>query len=123
MLLDLKLPTIVPAMSTALIEVIYVSAGAELKPGDKILDLTIDLGSAFSQDCPPISHYRLVARERARLRDLAITVGGHCAPGEPIARLSTDEADPAEGGAVRSLRIAVVGILGHAAMVSWARAG
>ena len=74
MLLDLRLPNIVPGMSTALIEVVYAKAGAALKPGERILDLTIDLGATFAQDCPPVTHYRLVAGESARVVEIHAAV-------------------------------------------------
>jgi hypothetical protein len=123
MLLDLRLPTIIPAMTTALIEVVYATTGCELKPGDKILDLTIHLGPAFAQDCPPITHYRLVARERAFVRELLIARGQPCAPGDRIALLATSEGDPPESAVGRPLRITVVGILRHAAMASSGQIG
>ena len=118
MLYSLKLPKIMPAMSTAMIELIYVNVGDALKPGDKLLDITVDLGSSFSQNCPPISHYRIVAREKALVRRLLVAAGADCEAGAPLAIVGTDAAEPDDLEATRPLRIAVAGILRHAGMWS-----
>jgi len=118
MLYDLTLPTIIPTMSTALIEVVYAKRDGALKPGDKLLDLTIDLGASFSQNCPPISHYRLVAREKAVVRRLSVAPGDMCKPGDLIAALASDVQEPCDLPAARPFRITVAGILRHATMWS-----
>ena len=121
MIYGLKLPKIVPAMSTALIEAIYVQSHSELRPGEKILDVTIDLGGSFAQNCPPISHYRFVAREKAVVRRLFVAAGDACEPDSLIATFGTDPEEPADAAVVRPLRITIAGILRHAAMWSMSR--
>jgi hypothetical protein len=117
-LYSLKLPAVMPAMTTALVELVYAKAGSELKPGDKILDLTIDLGSSFAQNCPPISHYRIVAREKAFVRQLLVVPGSEYERGTPIAILSSDPMEPDDAAGGRPFRTAVAGILRHSGMWS-----
>ena len=64
MLYELSLPRIIPNMTDARIETLYMEIGQQI-PGGKLLDLSIDLGDGVSQNCPPISYYRLVSREKA----------------------------------------------------------
>ncbi|HEV2650463.1 MAG TPA: hypothetical protein VGU69_04330, partial [Rhizomicrobium sp.] len=88
------------------------------KPGDKIVDVTIDLGASFSQNCPPVSHYRLVAREKAFVRRMFVAAGTACEPDAPIAILAADVQEPDDLAAERPFRITVAGILRHGAMWS-----
>jgi len=115
MLLGLYLPKLLPDMTVAVVEAIYPAVGDTLPAGDKILDLSVDLGSGFRQDCPPISHYRLVAREAVRLRSIHISPGEACAPGVLMAVFG-DDADPDE--IARPLRFATAGIVSHPGMWS-----
>jgi hypothetical protein len=78
----------------------------------------VDLSSAFSQDCPPISYYRVVSRERVWLRKIEVAAGDSIDVSGLIAIFST-EADELEGGVIsRPLRITTAGILYHAGMLS-----
>ena len=58
MIYQFKLPLIVPQMSSAVIECLYAKPGDALKTGSKLFDLSVDLSSAFAQECPPISFFR-----------------------------------------------------------------
>ncbi len=118
MLLDLRLPKVNPLMTRALIECVYASYGAPLAAGAKLLDISIDLGAAFVQDCPPISYYRLVLREPAWLRHLAVQPGDDIGLVELIARFSSDQDEPQDGPVSRPLRIATASIMHHAGMFS-----
>ncbi len=75
MLYSLVLPHVLPAMTTALIEHLPVSVNQSLRTGDKILDLSIDLGAAYAQNCPPVSYFRLVSRETVTLREILVAAG------------------------------------------------
>ncbi len=105
-------------MSSALIEKIYVSEGAELTSGSKILDFSIDLSSAFSQNCPPISYYRIVAREKVQVRQLLKAAGEYGVLDEPIALFSHDAAEPLGEVVARALRVMTAGIVHHEEMWS-----
>ena len=65
MLFELKMPKLNDNMDTGLIETAYGAEGSALKLGSKLLDISVDLSRAFSQNCPPVSYYRLVLRETA----------------------------------------------------------
>jgi len=118
-LLELKLPKISEQMDTALIEMIHGAEGSVLKLGSKLLDVSVDLSKAFSQNCPPVSYYRLVARESVWLRQVCVRPGDHAAPGERLALFSTDGAEPLGGSPVREIRVMTAGINGHEEMWSW----
>lgn len=111
MLLSLNLPLVNPIMTDARIDAIHARAGAELKAGSKILDLMIDLSTAVAHDCPPISYYRLVAREHVWLCRLHAEPGDRMAPGALIALFSTSPEEDPEIPPSRPLRVSVAGII------------
>lgn len=118
MLLELRIPKINEHMSNALIENLYAEVDNEIMVGQKIFDLSVDLGSAFSQDCPPISYYRLVLRERVWLRKRSVTVGEQHDAGTVMAIFSTEPDEPDGGIIARQVRVATAGIMYHSAMWS-----
>ena len=87
------------------------SACAQLAVGTKLVDLTVDLTAIAAQDCPPVSHFRMVVRERAWLRELAVARGDEIAVGTRVALFSTDPHEPLDAEPVRELRVAIAGIL------------
>jgi hypothetical protein len=107
-----RLPVILPGMKVARIERIYAAPGSCLEPGAKLMDLRIDLSGSVAHDCPPVSFFRLVMRERAWLTRLASSSGEEVAVDAPLAWFSTDpnEEQP-EGEPERPARIAHTGIL------------
>ncbi len=117
-MLSLTMPVILGEDAEALVEVCYVGLGDDLGPGHKLLDISIDLSARFNQNCPPISYYRIVSRERARVVKLLVPPGGLCAPGEVVALCATDRDDGVDGPVGRSLRVTTAGILGHDRMWS-----
>ncbi len=116
MLLELRLAEIVPGMSGATIECVHATAGDVLKPGAKLLDLSIDLSAAFAQECPPISFFRVILREPAVLRRIDAAPGQHCALGGVLALFSPSPEDPIDGPADRAVRLATAGIMHHSDM-------
>jgi hypothetical protein len=110
-LLSLTLPRINVYMSTAVINQIYAAEGAALSVGGKLLDLTIDLSAAAPHDCPPVSHFRLVMRDRAWLRRLHIAPGDEPAVGASLALFSTVPDEPLDGAPARQVRLAIAGII------------
>ena len=111
MLLTLTLPRIHERMPTARIEAVHAAAGAELRFGAKLVDLTVDLSAAAEQDCPPISHYRIVLLDRGWLRDLRIARGDEIPVGATMATLSTAPDEPLEAAPARAARTSIAGIL------------
>ena len=116
MILEFKLPLINPHMTEALIECLHASPGSALKTGDKLLDLSVTLGDAFAQDCPPISFFRIIMRENAILRELRQTCGEPCQVGELIALFSTVADEATDQPAQRGIRFATAGIIHHGGM-------
>jgi hypothetical protein len=110
LLLEYRLPSINANMTEASIERRYAEPGDALGIGTRLLDLRVDLSSAFSQDCPPISFYRIVMRERAYLRELRPADGVPCPIGELIAIFSTEPDEPVGGVPARAIRVATAGI-------------
>ncbi len=116
MILEFRLPLISPHMSEARIEVPYAVPGSALKAGDKLLDLSVDLSTSFSQDCPPISFFRIVIREGVVLREFLRTSGETCKVGELIAVFSTTADEPRDQPPQRGIRFATAGIIHHSGM-------
>jgi pyruvate/2-oxoglutarate dehydrogenase complex dihydrolipoamide acyltransferase (E2) component len=115
-ILDFKLPLISPHMSEARIECLHAAEGSVLKPGSKLLDLSVDLSTNFSQDCPPISFFRIIVRENVVLRELRVVPGQTCKIGEVIAVFSTAADEDLQPGAQRAVRLATAGIIHHGGM-------
>ncbi len=105
-------------MSVALLEAVYGEPGQQMKSGERLFDVTIDLGGAFLQNCPPISHYRLVLRERAALRRVLAKPGDEIEAGACLAIFTTEPGESDEGAVVRPLRVATAAILAHPGMWS-----
>lgn len=113
MIYAFRLPTINPHMSGARIECIYAQLGTALKAGSKLLDLGVDLSSAFAQECPPISFFRVVLREPVFFRKLNVARGQLCELGELIALFSNEADELLSSAPVRDIRFAVAGIIHH----------
>ena len=111
MLLTLTLPRIHDLMTAATIEAVYARAGDALAVGAKLCDLTVDLSAAAAQDCPPISHFRLVLRERLWLREVAAAPGNEVAVGATLMRFTTAPDEPLDGAPAREARVSIAGIL------------
>ena len=111
MLLNLTLPRINDHMDTAMIDQIHAMLGAAMPVGGKLLDLTVDLSAAAPHDCPPVSHYRLVVRDRVWLRRLDIAAGDTPQVGDSLALFSTEPDEPLDGAPARQVRLAVAGII------------
>jgi hypothetical protein len=116
MIFEFKLAAFVPQMHGATIECLHAQSGTELRNGSKLLDLSVDLSSAYAQDCPPISFFRIVLREQAWLRSLSVSQGQYCRLGELIAVLSTTAEDDLRQPAARPIRTTLAGIIYHEGM-------
>ena len=113
MVYGFRLPTINPHMSGARIECIYAEPGNALKIGSKLFDLGVDLSSAFAQECPPISFFRVVLREPVFLRKLNVARGQLCELGELVALFSNEADESLSAAPVRDIRLTVAGIIHH----------
>ena len=111
MLLTLSLPRINEPMLSAVIAAIHAPVGAQLAVGSKLVDLTVDLTAIAAQDCPPISHFRMVIRERAWLREIFVARGDEIAVAARIALFSTEPDEPLDAAPAREVRVAIAGIL------------
>jgi hypothetical protein len=116
MIYEFRLPKINAHMTGATIECLFAQPGDGLKLGTKFLDFSVDLGSAFAQECPPISFFRLVLREPAYLRTLTVAPGQYCLIDDLLATLSTDPTEALGSSATRGVRVTVAGILHHNGM-------
>ena len=118
MLYELRLTKINPNMTAATIECLYAEPNTPLKIGDKLFDISVDLSSGFSQYCPPISYFRMVAREKVFLRKLHVAAGDNCEVNTVLATLSTELEDDDSQAPARALRITTAGIAFHPGMWS-----
>jgi hypothetical protein len=117
MLLDLRLTKINPNMSFAVVECVYLLPGSQIKAGDKLFDISVDLSAGFSQYCPPISYFRIVSREPVWVKNVLVSPGTNLKVGEQLAMCSSID-DEAGQGATRPLRVTTAGIAHHASMWS-----
>jgi hypothetical protein len=111
LLLNLNVPRINDYMTSALIEAVHAIEGRALAPGAKLFDMTVDLSLAAPHDCPPISHYRMVLREKATLRRLFVEPGEDAAVGAPLALFSTDPDEALDTAPGRMARTAIANIM------------
>ena len=116
MIYEFRLPLIIAEMSGATIECLHAAPGTMLRAGTKLLDLSVDLGSAFAQECPPISFYRIVTREPAWLRAIDVAPGRFCAVDAMIALFSTAPDTALDAAPARALRTTTAGIIHHGGM-------
>ena len=111
MLLTLSLPRINDLMVNAKVTAIHAGVGSLLVPGAALMDLCVDLSAVAPHDCPPVSYYRFVLRDRAILRTLAATTGDDVAVGALLAVFSTEPAEPLDGEISRPVRTSIAGII------------
>jgi pyruvate/2-oxoglutarate dehydrogenase complex dihydrolipoamide acyltransferase (E2) component len=107
----LVLPKMIEHMTAATIEAVHVAPGRSLRAGEKLMDVSVDLGGAFLQNCPPISYYRLVLREAATLERVCVAPGDQCEPGAVLALFGSNADEPDDGTMGRPVRVATAGIL------------
>jgi hypothetical protein len=110
-LLALSLQRINAQMTAAVIDSIHAEEDTLLQTGSKLLDLTVDLSAVSAQDCPPISHYRIVVRETVWLRRLAVNPGSKPSVGALLALFTTTPDEPIDGAPSRNIRNATAGII------------
>lgn len=113
MIYELRLPLIIPQMTGATVECLYASVGDSLKLGSKFMDVSVDLGSAFAQECPPVSFYRFILREPVYLRQFTAKPGQLFNLEDQIALFSTTADEPINEAPARQVRITTAGIIHH----------
>lgn len=111
MLLTLTIPRINDQMEAAVIDRLHMETGAALPIGAKLLDLKVDLSGAQAHDCPPVTYYRLVLRDRAWLRSLKVSAGDTCPVGTVMALFTTTEDEPLDQSEGRELRTSIAAII------------
>ena len=106
----LVLPTLSDDGSPALIRSLRVEPGHSVTRGAALLDISITLGGNQAHDCPPVTHFRLHAREEATLTQWHIKQGDTVAPGTVLASLQK-HSEQGDSEPVRPLRLTVAGII------------
>lgn len=112
LLLSIELPQLHELMTTAVVSQVHAAPGDELAVGAPILDLRVDLSHAAAHDCPPVSFFRVVSRERGVLRTLTAAKDSEIVPGERIGLLATTADDLVTAEPARAARLTTVGVLG-----------
>jgi hypothetical protein len=116
-----KLPELVNGMTGATLECVYVREDEALAAGTKLFDISVDLSSAFAQECPPISYFRVILREAVAIRRLMFAPGQHIGAGALVALFSAGLDQDPSAPVERQIRIATAGIMHHDAM--WSGSG
>jgi hypothetical protein len=108
MILSLHLSALGAQMPRARIHKVCSQPGEEVRPGTGLLELRVDLGGA--RDCPPLFFCRLVATERAIVRELRVAVNDIVEVGAGLLSLSTTHDEPLEAAPARAFRCTAIGI-------------
>lgn len=111
MTIRLVLPATNEALGSARIDEVYIEAGQALALGSRLVDFTVGLDAAASQDCPPITHYRMTLREKAWVGRVDVEPGQDVAVGDVLALLSVNPGDPLDPDAVRTARVSMAAII------------
>jgi len=111
LILSLTLNRLQEQMAFGVVDRVHMTIGAALPIGAKLLDLKVDLSGAQAHDCPPITYFRLVSRDRAWLRDLKVTVGQTCDVGAVMALFSTTPDEPLDQMVEREIRASAAAII------------
>lgn len=115
MLLSLLLPHTSEGLGRARIDAVYPAAGDTLEAGARLFDFTVGLDAASEFDCPPVTSYRMILREAARVRRLDAEPGQMLAAGAVLGLLVSGDGagqDVGEGEEPqRGARVSVAAIL------------
>lgn len=111
MLLSLLLPNTNEGLGRARIDAIYPAVGDALEPGARLFDFTIGLDAASEFDCPPVTSYRMILREAARVHRVDAEPGQMLAAGEALGLLVSGADAALDGEPQRGARVSVAAIL------------
>lgn len=111
MTIRLVLPATNEALGSARIDQVHIAAGQSLAPGARLIDFTVGLDAAASQDCPPITHYRMTLRESAWVGRVDVAAGQDVAVGDLLALLGAGPDDPLDTQAARTARVSMAAII------------
>lgn len=112
MLLAIELPRLHELMTTAVVTAVHATPGSALEPGAPLFDVRIDLSHAAAHDCPPVSWFRVILRERGVLCAFTAVEDGEVAPGERIGIVASTPGEPTDVEPARTARLTTVGLVG-----------
>lgn len=113
MWLTITRPASIDAGAAVTIIACHLPAGRAVTVGDALLDLRVEIGSAATRDCPPVSTFRIIMQEDGWLSELPLGAGDVVAPGTLLALISQQREEP-PAPPVREARTAAVAVLMHA---------
>lgn len=91
--MKLLLPQIMNGMTNGEITRAHITEGVSIKRGTPLFEIRVDLSGVVQLDCPPISSYRLVAREAGTVDSVAVTVGDTIEIGSLLATFTSPRED------------------------------
>lgn len=112
MLLAIELPRLHELMTTGVVTAVHAAPGTMLEPGAPLVDVRVDLSHAAAHDCPPVSWFRVILRERGVLRELTAARDDELAPGARFGLLAATADEPASDLPARAARLTTVGLVG-----------
>ena len=112
LLLAIDMPRLHELMASGVLTAVHVTPGATLEPGAALVDVRVDLSHAAAHDCPPVSWFRVILRERGVLRDFTAAEGDEIAPGTRMGLLASAPDDASILVPARAARLTTVGIVG-----------
>src|SRR5262245_46852224 len=102
--LDVAMPRLSELVPSATVHAVACRPGDAIAPGSALVALTLDLGAVAAQDCPPVSRFRIVSRERAFIRRIDAVPGGVASPGDVLIVATPTGDEPLDAGTRRALR-------------------
>lgn len=105
MLFVLQVPTMNDRMLEATVLRVLVEPGTRIERGTPLVEMRVDLGAIFAQNCAPIFDVRVVANEGGWLRRVEVARGGVAAVGAPLAIVSSAPEESLEAPVARPLRV------------------
>lgn len=112
MLLAIELPRLHDLMTTAVVTAVHAVPGATLESGAPLFDIRIDLSHAAAHDCPPVSWFRVILRDRGVLRALTVAEDSEVAAGERVGLVASAPDESTSGEPARAARLTAVGLVG-----------
>lgn len=106
MMLALPMPRTEDGLGRSLIRHVHISEGSAVKPGTLLLEFVVGADNAMMLDCPPFTHYRLIASEAGHVMRVLVGVGDRIVPGASLAIITTQPGEP-ESKPVRDMRVSV----------------
>ncbi len=98
-------------MTGAVVHWLETDSSPAFSLGQALMELTIDLSASYGHDCPPISYFRVVLREKVWLRERRFADGAEAMVGDVIALFTTSPDEALDGPPMREVRSMLASVI------------